>query len=179
MTTCSATLFPGIAIASGFPLALIARDFNTRLALRRRWNATSAPLERPASARERTEVVGRKIEALAVARMAKRSRRDLMVGFRMLIVLRGRKWEQELGFLRISTHQLRTSDVSQLLISRRWLQMAYLNPPLTIIDNQPNSIVSVPPAATWFDEDRQHFVALTGLPSKGTRIARIKKIFTL
>jgi hypothetical protein len=45
--------------------------------------------------------------------------------------------------------------------------MAYLSPPLTIIDNQSNSqpsIVSVPPAATWFDEDRQHFVALKGVP---------------
>ena len=53
--------------------------------------------------------------------------------------------------------------------------MAYLNPPLTIIDSQSNlSIISVPPAATWFDEDRQHFVALTGLPSKGTRMSVLR-----
>eukprot|EP00804_Cyclotella_cryptica_P004973 CCRYP_014092-RA/>CCRYP_014092-RA protein AED:0.05 eAED:0.05 QI:98/1/1/1/0.85/0.75/8/1661/914 len=51
--------------------------------------------------------------------------------------------------------------------------MAYLNPPYTIIDSQSDlhpslrSIVSAPPAATWFDEDRKHFVALKAAsPSK-------------
>mmetsp|Transcript_30246 Transcript_30246/g.60455 ORF Transcript_30246/g.60455 Transcript_30246/m.60455 type:complete len:906 (-) Transcript_30246:1857-4574(-) len=48
--------------------------------------------------------------------------------------------------------------------------MAYLQPPLTIINNKPEaSTVSysigrthqfLPPAATWFDEEHQHFVAL-------------------
>ena len=50
--------------------------------------------------------------------------------------------------------------------------MAYLNPPLTIIDNEsslPPSILPVTPAATWFDEDRQHFVALKRAPSQGAR----------
>lgn len=66
-------------MANGFPSAAIARDFSTRLALRRRWNATSADEERPVSARERTEVVGKKIEALAVANMASRRRNGLNI----------------------------------------------------------------------------------------------------
>ena len=47
--------------------------------------------------------------------------------------------------------------------------MAYLQEPLTIIDNQSHESPAsnpitrtqfLPPAATWFDEDHQHFVAL-------------------
>jgi hypothetical protein len=67
-------------MANGFPPSrLMARVFNRRSALRRRWNAASGLDERPASARERTEVEGRKMEAEAVDRRVRRRRKDLMV----------------------------------------------------------------------------------------------------